>query len=479
MVQSGWIDEDEARLVVKMQEDPIWFCREVLGVKHVWDKMAEMLTALKTKKKVVVKSGHGVGKSFTSACASLWFLYTHYPAKVITTAPSHNQVEDILWSEIRTLHENARIKLGGKVLRTEIQINPDWFAIGLSPRVDTSIMATRFQGYHSPNQLVIFDEAPGIQPELFTATKGLLTGKNPHWLCIGNPTSETDAFAKLFKEPGWYKMTISCLDSPNVIKGKDFIPGLVTKEWCDDRLAEWGEESSLYRTRVLGEFPHEGKDTLMPLEWILRAINKDLPNFKLEKNIISMGIDVARFGDNETVFVVLEGKKQIDKVSYKGKSITESTGQAVQLINKWNPNVIGIDDVGVGGGLYDNLAQKFPVVPYRGGMPAEESNKFFNLNAEAWWDIREDFRNNRMSIFDDAETIYQLNNRRYDYDDKQGRIKIETKRQMQKRGMESPDRAEAFVIAHWVQKQTYFRQYQNDEDDDIDRYKKINSNKIY
>lgn len=454
----------ERAFLGRLQTDPAFFCKEILGVKHVWGKMKDILESVEKNPRTVVKAGYGVSKSYTAACIAIWYLNVFKDSVVITTAPTHLQVQDILWAEIRQLYNNAKVPLGGKVLLTEIRKADKWYAMGISPKLDTKTAGVRFQGFHAPHVLVIFDEAPGISSDLYDSAEGLMSGEHARWLCIGNPISDNDKFAGLFKTKGWNGFTISCLESPNVVSDSNLIPGMVTKAWVDDKLEQWGEESSLYRTKVLGEFPHESSDTLIPLEWLISSIDKKLPEWKMCKPIISIGIDVARYGDNESVYVVLMGKKEIEKIHFKGKNIAENTGYAIEMIKKYEPDVIGIDDVGLGAGLVDNLQKHYPVVRFLGGSDADDKEKFFNLNSEAHWNVREDFRQGNISILNDNETIAQLNCRRYGYDEKKGRLQIESKKQMTKRGIESPDRADAFVIAHWASNHVNQRSNYDEED---------------
>src|SRR5574343_1296909 len=107
----------------------------------IWSGLQEILQSVAVNKRTAVRSGHGVGKSWITAKIALTFLYMYYPAKVVTTAPTWFQVEKILWSEIRRSHSTAKFPLGGTLLTTELKLDEDWFAIGLSTREDTGSRA--------------------------------------------------------------------------------------------------------------------------------------------------------------------------------------------------------------------------------------------------------------------------------------------------------------------------------------------------
>jgi len=242
------------------QSDPIGFMADVLDVRDdfIWPKMVEVAQSVRDNQLTAVKAGHSVSKTYTAARLALWFLYTHHPATVITTAPTNNQVEHILWREIGVAHSQARIPLGGRITGTKLDLSDKWFAIGFSTRPDTvTAQATRFQGFHNDHVLVIFDEAAGILPQIWSAaTVGLLTGEQCKLLAIGNPTSAYGDFANCFKpDSGYNCITIAVQDTPNYRTGTDVIPGVSGRNYEQRIRKQYGVNSNFYRSRVLGEIP--------------------------------------------------------------------------------------------------------------------------------------------------------------------------------------------------------------------------------
>jgi hypothetical protein len=151
----------------KYFHDPIRFQTEVLDTRHeyVWSKMREVAESVDKHQKTCAHSGHGVSKTYEAARLALWWLYTHIPSTVITTAPVYDQVEKLLWKEIHVAYTMAKIPLGGKLTKVQLDVDPEkkWFAYGFSTKPDTVTgEATRIQGYHNKYVLVIFDEAAGI-----------------------------------------------------------------------------------------------------------------------------------------------------------------------------------------------------------------------------------------------------------------------------------------------------------------------------
>lgn len=244
----------------RFRDDPQLFFNRALGIPddYIWDKMSEVMSSVRDNPRTAVKAGHGVSKSYTAGRLAVWFLIAYGPrATVITTAPTHNQVENVLWREIADAHANAKCNLPGKVTATKLDIDDRWFAIGFSTRPDTvTQQATAFQGFHNDHILVIFDEAAGVLPKIWQAADSLLTAGHTRFLAIGNPTSGYGDFVDCFEpESGWNCITISVLDTPNYKQDKEIIPGVSGRRFVNRIRTKYGEKSSYWKSRVLGEIP--------------------------------------------------------------------------------------------------------------------------------------------------------------------------------------------------------------------------------
>lgn len=250
---------ESRRILKRYQADPIAFQCDCLDVKreNVWSKMQEVAESVRDNPKTAVKAGHGVSKSYEAARLALWFLCCHYPSTVITTAPTHNQVEEILWREIRDSYALRKIPIDVEPSRTRLDFGEKWFALGFSTKPDTvSNEATRFQGFHNEHLLVIFDEAAGIDPRIWKAAQHLLTSGHCRWLAIGNPTSDVGDFANCFKEDSdWNQITISVLDTPNYREDREVIPGVSGRPYEEQIANKYGRDSNEYKIRCKGEIP--------------------------------------------------------------------------------------------------------------------------------------------------------------------------------------------------------------------------------
>ena len=204
--------------------------------------------------------------SFTAARLVLWFLYTHKPSTVITTAPIFDLVEKVLWKEIHSAYSNAKIPLGGNMTKTQLDIDPDrkWFAYGFSAKPDTvTNEATSVQGKHNDYVLVVLDEAAGIMSQIWKAVESLLMDKNCKILAIGNPTSSQGSFVDCGNDPTWHCINISVKDTPNFKAGRTVIPGVSGIEYEEMIRVKYGEESNEYKIRVLGRRPEHTLGTYL------------------------------------------------------------------------------------------------------------------------------------------------------------------------------------------------------------------------
>ena len=420
------------------------FAREALGVR-LWEKQKEVLNALTTHRRVAVKAGNGLGKGFCAAVAVLWFMHVHRDsAIVLSTAPTFRQVRHILWRQIRRLYRPAAKTLGGKMLDTRWELSDERYAMGLS-----ADSADQFQGFHSPNVFIVVDEAEGVSDEIYEAIESVMTSADPLLLLIGNPTTMSGAFRRAFhEERSLYRaITISALDSPNVRAGRVVIPGLTTPRWVEERREIWGEDNPIYRARVLGEFPKQGEDTLIKLSDIEAAVNRAVPGAD-GADEVTLAVDVARFGADRSVILRRRGDRVEDIRARRHLDTMQVAAWVADAIGECNPAQVLIDEVGVGAGVVDRLRELGHTV--RGvnvGRKARRDKMFVNLRAEGYWTLAERFSSGRISIPADNELAGELAALRCESETHGNRIKIEGKDDMRERGLRSPDKADALMLA--------------------------------
>ena len=439
---------DEKRSLDRCRVDPEYFCRTVLGI-NPWSKQVEIMNSVRDNPNTIVVSANSQGKSWVSAAIVLWFLCTRKDAIVATTAPTYRQIISVLWAEVTKMYQNARFPLGGELTTGKLQLGPKWFALGIPASEEV-----RFQGLHSEDILVIFDEAAGIDPDIYTAASGNLTSERSRWLLIGNPTSPSGVFYDYSKNPNWNKITLSALESPAIEEPEKY-PFLATKKWCLEREQEWGKSSPMYQARVLGEFPVEGEDTLIPLSWIDAACKRYME--KSGKDILVsqhayIGLDIAAMGSDKTVCVTYRPNKVFPLKKAQGKELSTVkhlvTGEAIALGKDLMQ--ITTDDTGLGGGPTSDLRQLgYPVLGINFAAKSQNKRFFRRLKDEIMFNTREVFRAGEIAIPPDEELISQLSSIKYRCDQNAGVFEIESKDEMKARGLKSPDCAWGLALALW------------------------------
>lgn len=393
-----------------------------------------------------------------------WWLSVWPPgtAFVVTLAPTGHQVRAQLWREIGRIHKAAA--LPGRTNQTEWFIGDELVGFGRSPK-DTD--PTAVQGQHADRMLVILDEACGIAKALCDAVDTLITNDNCRILAIGNPDDPNTEFGAMCRPgSGWNNIKISAFDTPNFTGEAvpEWLRGLlISKVWVEEKKKSWGIDSPIYKSKILGEFPEQSADSLVPLAALRAATTRELP----EGPENELGFDISRFGDDSTVLYHRLGP--VARRIYKGakKDTMFSAGVAVRAIHETGAKVIRIDDIGLGGGVTDRLKelQNEGKIPYdvqiigvnvgEGTLEEEIADeRFRNLRAKVNWDLRGRFIDGNIVLLGETDDLLsQAAQIKYEFTSS-GLIQIEKKEKMKKRlkGV-SPDDWDALVLC-FAQTQT-------------------------
>ena len=460
-----------------IRKEPVNFASNILGVKP-WDKQKQILNAIAANRSVAVRSCNGAGKTFTAAIVILWWLMSYDNAIVITTAPSERQVREILWRELQKLYMPVRDIVGGKLTRTRLEVSPTRYAYGFSTNTED-----RFQGFHSGNILVIVDEASGVDEFIYNAISGVITAKNSKLLLIGNPHGYAgtfyDAFHKdrkqfetihisafdipSFKAEGITENNIQDVEYPDPEQNNqqqdhkdhdnqydphndDTHHGLSNPKWAIRVFNSHGPQSSVYQTRVLGQFPDAADDTLIPLRDVEAAVKRRIQTPPDTTPV--MGVDVARFGNDKTVIIIRHGPKVIYIDELRKSDIVNTTGAVVTAALRYKVKDLIIDEIGVGAGVLDNLKadRRFNAQGLNGSNSPSNNEKYLNLRAEVFDGLRQRFADGDISIPNDPELISQLASLTYKYNAR-GQLQLESKDQIRSTGRQSPDKADAIALA--------------------------------
>jgi hypothetical protein len=468
------IAQSERQALDKFIHNPMEFVSTFLDKKPRWSKQIEILESVRNNRNTYVKSCHGVGKTFTAKDVALWFLYCFYPSTVLTTAPSWPQVEKLLWAEINHSHANALMELGGACNKTELHLDANWFALGISPKIDTEDEGKRITGFHNENLLVIFDEAPSCNSKLWDIKETLMTSENVRFLAIGNPVANTGHFYEGFKSkyvnaismnifdsPNFKENNIKCLADLEIIAMMDIeqqeqyygqlqspYPTLTSPRWAVERLVAWGADSPLFKSRVIAEFPEQSLDTIISLSSLERC--QRIETVGTHERIL--GVDIARFGSDDTVFYGYENYKPILRQKFNGQDLVKTSNMIKHHIHN-GYKIIVLDDTGLGGGVTDILAdystgKDFRVIPVNFAQ-ASPDEEYDGIVTSMYYHAKKLIEDKDIQVIDDGELFQQLTDRKYKFTNK-GKIKIESKDEYKKRtGRQSPDEADAFILCLW------------------------------
>ncbi len=449
--------------IPEYRKNPVVFAREVLQFEpDEWQKTA--LMDLAENPKVAIKSGQGVGKTSLEAVALLWFLCCFPFPRIVATAPTKQQLHDVLWSEIsKWMNKSPLLSTILKWTKTYIYMvgnEKRWFAVAR-----TATKPENMQGFHEDHMLFIVDEASGVADPIMEAILGTLSGKNNKLLMCGNPTRTSGTFFDAFHaDRAMYKYhTVSSADSQRT-----------NKENIESLIRKYGINSNVVLVRVFGEFPEQEDDIFIPLSLIENSIMTEYQP-RDQPTIIHIGCDVARFGDDKTVI----GYKIDEKAEFYKKRQGQDTMKTADdiillgemLVHKYglrpetdSPIPVKVDDGGVGGGVVDRLKQikrsdpdRFwwlEIYPVLFGQRIK--HKYYHDSTTYMMAVvkkllqpfDEDTGEQKpveLILPNDDDLVAQLSGRKY-FLTEVSKIKVESKEAMKKRGLPSPDEADCVLL---------------------------------
>ena len=423
------------------RDDPVAFVREILGAEPFDYQQALLMDIANGERKISVRSGHGTGKSTTFSWAMLWFAMTRFPFKVVVTAPTSGQLFDALFAELKRwineLPEALRPILDVKNDRVSLLAAPsEGFISARTSRAETP---EALAGVHSANVMLVVDEASGVPEQVFEAAAGSMSGHSAVTLLASNPTRSSGTFfeTQTRLSGSWKCHHWSCAKSP-----------LVSRDFIEEMKLRYGEESNAYRIRVLGEFPLADDDTIVPFHLVNAAVYRDIePD---ENATVIWGLDVARFGSDKTALAKRQGNTITEINSWQGLDLMQTVGRVKAeydgLPMSVRPKEIMVDVIGMGGGVVDRLRELG--LPVRGINVAESpsmKDTYTNLRAELWFKVRGWLEQRGAKLPRNEQLIAELTSIRYSFVSS-GKMKAEGKDDMRKRGLASPDLADAVCL---------------------------------
>lgn len=436
---------------------PDWFAEDMCDfIPDDWQR--EVMLDVANNPRVTVRSGQGVGKTGVEAVLTLWYLVTRPFPRVVATAPTQNQLYDVLWAEINKWLRDSRIKDMLKWTKTKVYMRGYegvWFATA-----KTAAKPENMQGYHEDHMLFIVDEASGVQDNILEAIMGTLSGKENKVALFGNPTKLSGFFFDTHNSnrADWIVRKVSSRDSQRT---------------SDDNIRmlerRYGEDSDVVRVRVDGEFPRNQSNGLINLAAAEEATQSNV-DIRQERTL-HIGADIARFGDDKTVIAARIGGRVFPLYKYTKKSTMETAGNIIRIAKAMKKQygqisavAITVDDDGLGGGVTDRLREinreeglGYRVYGARNGGKPKDRSRYSNWITEKWDEMSIRLEANMSArargeedltqLPKDEELISDLTSRRY-YVNSNGRIEIEKKEEMKKRIHRSPDCADAVVLSY-------------------------------
>jgi phage terminase large subunit len=477
------------QLYAKWRRDWSSFIESELGIK-IWSGMRAVIRSVRENPRTSVGACHGISKTMTGAAIAVTFLNLYWPSIVITTAPTGRQVKELLWKEIRAIYQRNAVssmqtqevfRLEGDCQTLDIRVDPDRYMIGFS-----TDYATNIEGFHSPNILWVLDEAKGLPQWVYDSVEGSMTGGFTRVLEIST-TDGADQQCPLRRHHAaerskWNCIELSAYDSPFVdpakaeadkesaslnqklfsfgkpMKGAEWPLEMVSKiqvateEWIDDH-KDWREtRPDLWDTKVLGRFNERGEANVIPLTWVMSAVDAKVP----EGGERQWGQDIARMGGDRCVLTQKVGRRVERQIVWAQCDTMETVGK---ILLHAREGTLKIDVCGLGAGVADRAREvknaspmryeRLEIIDINSAEKSSDPEAYVNLRAEMWFAVRELFERQFkeggvLAIPNDPELIEDLTGIRYKVLS-DGRHQIEKKEEFRSRFGRSPDKGDSFV----------------------------------
>jgi hypothetical protein len=421
-----------------------YFAREILGI-PLYSWQAQALADIDAENsQVACKVANGSGKTTNIISpAVVWHALFHPGSKTVTTSGVFRQVKEQMWPRVREFarkfpgfitvnqtdfvvhHEATKDPLTGQKIDMESR------CVGFS-----TDDPNRFEGWHGTSLLVALDEAKAIPDDIFGAVDRCSQGQPTRVLLTSSPGASVGKFYDAFHKDAalWRRHSATAYDCPHI-----------PKEHIERTIQKWGIDHPLVRSMIFAEFMDAGGVQLVITPETWQQAVASTPVFRGRDKVAFC--DFAAGGD-ENVFCVREGNKIINMSCWTEKNTMSAVGRFLMLFRKYGlqPNEVFGDGSGLGIPMCQALEEAgFPIHRVNNGSTAHDDRSFFNRGAEIWFSAARYIEQCEVvDLPDDEVLMAQATTRRTIYDSK-GRLRLESKEDMQKRGIPSPDRADALL----------------------------------
>ena len=407
--------------------------------------------------KFAMASGRGPGKSALVAMVTLWFMSCVLGGTTILSANNDTQLSGKTFGEIgkwRTMclsgywFEPLTKKLTPQAwladeLARRLQIDSTYYyAEGVLWNEDNP---DAFAGAHNTyGMLLIFDEASGIPEPIWKVSRGFFTEDSIYrfWFVFSNPRRNTGPFFDCFHSDSKFWNTRQ-LDSREA--EVDDVSELL------EIISKYGEDSDEAAVEVKGQFPKQGDKQFISREVVHQATRRDLisdPNdVRYDRSApLVIGCDPARYGGDKTVIRIRQGRdaRSFPAIEMSGADNMKVANKLAELIDLMDPDAVFVDS-GAGAGIIDRLREMKYKIHEVGFGSVPDDAQYADRRTELWGKMRDWLRGSM--IDDHAKLKIDLCAPEFEFTGKASdKIKLESKEKMKKRGIASPDHADALAV---------------------------------
>lgn len=462
--------------VSKYYDDPIAFMADCIEWRSegLTDYQTEIISTLQQSGRVAVRGPHGLGKSTLAAVTVLWFALTRDAKdvdwKCVTTAGAWRQLINYLWPEIhkwagRLRWDRVRERPFNKAELLNLNLRLTHGAAMAAACSNPALI----EGAHADSLLFIYDESKAIPAGTFDACEGAFSGTGETYaLALSTPGPPQGRFYDIHRRsPGYEDWNVR-----HVTLDEAVTSNRISYEWADQRRKQWGEQSALYQNRVLGEFYAGEEDSVIPLSWVEAAVERwyewDSVGRPEPGRPHTVGVDIARSGEDKTVLAVRHGDVITDIRISSQEDTMGTTGRVVGLLHADDSATAIVDVIGVGAGVYDRLreqglrAQAFVASGRTNKRDSTNELGYLNIRAAAWYNLREMLDPSAGAVValpDDDDLLGDLTSPQTMAPMSGGKLRIESKDDIRTRIGRSTDRGDAVVQAFWMERGTWLEAY--------------------
>lgn len=470
---------------------PVEFCKDILDMQLIWEGQQKIFESVVNNKRTTVPSGHSTGKSASASVLTLWWLSTRYKSRVLVTSPTFRQLMTVYYAEVNKWYQRSVLRdlnmfnmLSRNMTINDDNLKKEWYMLPVSPKNSDSL-----QGQHgdksedvrsimnemgieeindnstikevveklklksddnesNDNLLVIIDEGSGVSQEIMETLEGTDYSR---LVIFGNMTKNTGMFYdSVYRSKGEF----------NVIKLSSYDSPFMSYEQIKYMERRYGKDSNVVKVRLKGDAPDGENDTIISRQLLESNINIKIDEDNIiDEDIINIGCDVARFGDDNTQIYIRKGNYIIDEITLSKKSTMRGCGEISRVAKEYEELDIyaKIDTVGVGGGVADRLVEldinNLNIVETINNEKANDEEEYSDKITEMFYDFKEKLEKGLVSMLDDEELIEDLAGRKYEFDSR-GRLRIESKKKFKERFGRSPDKGDSFLACWYEQDNT-------------------------